>query len=100
MTIGNLPDDLRICAFCPNPCRGAVPESAEGRLETQFPSALSYLALALHEGYVRPDAEVAATLANTGIAEICRPACVYGFDVPGDLHAFLASSRSVEAVHG
>lgn len=100
MTIGNLPDNLRICAFCPNPCRGAVPGSAEDHFETQLPSALSYLAVAVHEGYVQAAQDVTATLSQTEVAEICRPACVYGFDIPGDLRAFLAGSRLAEALDG
>ena len=88
---------LRICAYCPNPCRGAVPESEDAHFETLLPSSLSYLAVAVQDGFVEPTPEVMATLSDDRIAEICRPACVYGFDIPAELRAARASLESVAA---
>lgn len=88
---------LRICGYCPNPCRGAVPEESESHFETLLPSALSYLAVAVEDGYVRADPDVVAKLSDTRIAELCRPACVYGFDIPEELRRFLTALDTVDA---
>lgn len=77
---------LRFCAWCPQPCRSAWPEAAAQR-EAATPSALSALALMLAEGRVRPDAAIAAALADTAMAEACRPACPYGHDIPAAIAA-------------
>lgn len=78
-------DLLRVCAFCPNPCRAAVPEEVADQRESRTPSALAFLAVALSDGYVEPDPQTRAALIDLELAEMCRPACVYGFDVPGEL---------------
>ncbi|MEF2552958.1 hypothetical protein VQ042_16585 [Aurantimonas sp. A2-1-M11] len=90
-------NSLRICSYCPNPCRGAVPETSDSHLETLLPSALSYLAVAVEEGYVRADPDVVAKLSETRVAELCRPACVYGYDIPAELRTFLAALETVDA---
>jgi hypothetical protein len=75
-------DTLRICAFCPNPCRRALPASYPVQIETYTPSALALLAVLLDDGAVQLSTEVAQTLDSLQVAEQCRPACVYGFDIP------------------
>ncbi len=92
-------DLLRICAFCPNPCRSAVPEDMADQRESRTPSALAYLAVALNDGFVESDAETQAALADLELAEICRPACVYGFDLPAELRAFAAGQSDDAARH-
>lgn len=91
---------LRICAFCPNPCRSAVPEDMADQRESRTPSALAYLAVALNDGFVEPNAETQAALTDLGLAETCRPSCVYGFDVPEELRAFAARQYDETAGHG
>ena len=81
-------DLLRICAFCPNPCRAEIPESVADQRESRTPSALAFLAVAVNEEYVQADADIEAALGDLELAELCRPACVYGFDVPSVLRAF------------
>ncbi|WP_119166726.1 hypothetical protein [Algihabitans albus] len=92
-------DLLRICAFCPNPCRAAISEDIADQRESRTPSALAYLAVAVNEGYVRPDAETQTALRDMELAELCRPLCVYGFDVPAELRAF-ARQRFDEGTSG
>ena len=82
-------DLLRICAFCPNPCRAAISEDIADQRESRTPSALAYLAVALNEGYLQPDAATQAALQDLDLAELCRPVCVYGFDVPAELRAYV-----------
>ena len=81
-------DLLRICAFCPNPCRSEIPESTVDQRESRMPSALAFLAVAVSEGFVQADAPTEAALSDLKLAELCRPACAYGFDVPSELRAF------------
>lgn len=90
---------LRICAFCPNPCRSAVPEDVADQRESRTPSALAYLAVALNDGFVKPDAETRAALADLELAETCRPACVYGFDVPAELRTFATKQHDKTTRH-
>lgn len=82
-------DLLRICAFCPNPCRSEIPEAVADQRESRTPSALAFLAIAVNEGFVRADAPTEAALSDLELAELCRPACAYGFDVPTELRAFV-----------
>ena len=81
-------DLLRICAYCPNPCRSEIPEAVADQRESRTPSALAFLAVAVNEGFVRADSATEAALGDLELAELCRPACAYGFDVPSELRAF------------
>ncbi len=90
---------LRICAFCPNPCRLAVPEDEADQRESRTPSALAYLAVALNDGFVEPDGETQTALADLELAETCRPHCVYEFDVPAELRAFARKQWDETADH-
>lgn len=93
-------DLLRICAFCPNPCRTAIPEEVIDQRESRTPSALAYLAVALDAGYVTADEATEAALGDLELAELCRPSCAYGFDVPGELRAFAQERRDGARDHG
>lgn len=73
---------LRVCAFCPNPCRRAIPASAEQQIESRTPSALALLALQVTQGRAPRDPSVKAALLELDAAIACRDACVYGFDIP------------------
>lgn len=73
---------LRMCAFCPNPCRRAIPASLEHQLESRTPSALALLALQATHGRAPRDPSVREALLELDAAIACRDACVYGLDVP------------------
>ncbi len=73
---------LRMCAFCPNPCRRAIPASLEHQLESRTPSALALLALQVTHGRAPRDPSVRHALLELEAAIACRDACVYGFDIP------------------
>ncbi|MCU0983892.1 MAG: hypothetical protein MUC89_02965 [Acetobacteraceae bacterium] len=84
---------LRFCAWCPNLCRSAWPESGAQR-EAATPSALSALALMLAERKVTADAAVSATLADLTMAEACRAACPYGHDIPAAVTAVAGAAHA------
>lgn len=84
---------LRFCAWCPNLCRSAWPEDGAQR-EAATPSALSALALMLAEKRVSPDASVSAALGDTAMAEACRPACPYGYDIPAAVAAVAGAAHA------
>lgn len=73
---------LRMCAFCPNPCRRAIPASLEHQLESRTPSALALLALEVTHDRAPRDRSVREALLELEAATACRDACVYGFDIP------------------
>ncbi len=80
---------LRFCAYCPNPCRSAWPAQALQN-EAATPSAMALLTIAVLDGRVSADADVRARLADRRMAETCRPACPYGFDIPALIAAATA----------
>lgn len=71
---------LKICAFCPNPCRSALPTDGPAPKESRLPSAQSLLALYLVDGRVLDDS-LLDTLADRDAVKVCQDRCVYGFDV-------------------
>jgi fumarate reductase (CoM/CoB) subunit B len=73
---------LRICAFCPNPCRRAIPAALPAQLESQTPSALALLALYVTEGTLPWSEDIGRSLGALDAAEACRPACAYAYDIP------------------
>ncbi len=75
-------EQLRFCAFCPNPCRRAWPAAEATQNEAITSSALSTLAMQVAEGRVAFDDDVRAVLMRQDMARACRPACPYGIDVP------------------
>lgn len=74
-------DLLRFCACCPAPCRSAITIDGGGVPETQTPSSLALIALAVLEGRIAPDGQVLAILRRTGPARQCVAACPYGHDI-------------------
>ncbi len=74
---------FRFCACCPNPCRKDIPASMDRQVESETPSALSLIALAVIDGHLPYDADARAALSATEAAHACRPACPYGFDIAG-----------------
>lgn len=74
--------ELRMCAFCPNPCRSAIPPTLDQQVESRTPSALALLALQVTLGRVPIDPSVREALLDLDAAIACRSACAYGFDIP------------------
>ncbi|MEF7617269.1 hypothetical protein V4F39_25380 [Aquincola sp. MAHUQ-54] len=91
-------DLFRFCACCPNPCRRAVPAGDDGlQTESQTPSALSLIALAVIDGALPFDEGTRRALARTAAAHACRPACPYGFDIAGAIDAFRSQQEPADA---
>ena len=84
-------DLFRFCACCPNPCRRGVPADRPFQLESETPSALSMIALAVIDGELDYDEATRSALARTEAAHACSPACPYGYDVAGAIDAFCAA---------
>lgn len=81
---------LRLCACCPNPCRRAIPPDAARQVETDTPSALAMVALAVIDGAMDFDEPVRHALSRTQAAHHCRDACTYGLDIASTIDAFVA----------
>jgi len=90
-----LPESLRICAVCPNPCRSALGATA-GPPESRLPSAMAYLCYAIALGHLPPRADVVRSLRDLDAVRVCQERCVYGYRVADDIAAFTAG-LSVEA---
>lgn len=90
-----LPEPLRICAVCPNPCRSAL-GTAAGPPESRLPSAMAYLCYAIALGHLEPRADVVRSLRDLDAVRVCQERCVYGYRVADDIAAF-AAGLSVEA---
>jgi len=84
-------EQLRFCAFCPNPCRRAWPAAEAAQDEAITSSALSTLAMQVAEGRVELDDDVRAALMRQDMARACRPACPYGIDVPALVNGVIRS---------
>ena len=74
---------LRFCACCPNPCRKALPAALVRQVESETPSALALIALAVIDGHLPYDLDAQAALSRTEAAHACRSACPYGYDIAG-----------------
>lgn len=72
---------LRMCALCPSPCRDAWPALSKAPLESELPSGLALLAMAVLDGHIALDDEVRASLHVKPEAELCAQACVYHLSV-------------------
>ncbi len=83
-------DMFRFCACCPSPCRRAIPADAPSQAESETPSALSMIALAVIDGQLDFDAPVHRALCRTELAAHARPACPYGYDIAGAIERFVA----------
>ncbi len=89
-------DLFRFCACCPNPCRRAVPAERAVQIESETPSALSMIALAVIDGELAFDADTRRALARTEVAHHCRAACPYGYDIAGAIEAFTANREHAD----
>lgn len=89
-----LRETLRFCACCPNPCRRAIPPDLPVQVETETPSALSMIALAVIDGQLGLDAGVRQALGRTAAARACKPACPYGYDIAHEIESMLESMEA------
>jgi len=89
-------DLFRFCACCPNPCRRAVPADRPRQVESETPSALSIIALAVIDGQLAFDADTRHALGCTVVAHLFRPACPYGFDIAGAIEAFTTNRERAD----
>lgn len=83
-------DTLRRCACCPSPCRRAIPPDTARQVETDTPSGLAMIALAVIDGALDFDEPVRRALSRTDAAHRCRAACTYGYDIATTIDAFVA----------
>lgn len=88
---------LRFCACCPNPCRRAIPADAPVQVETQTPSALALIALAVIDGELPFDADARRVLRRTEQARLCRAACPYDHDIAGAIDTLVAQQEAQHA---
>lgn len=73
-------DALKTCAFCPNPCRSALPIDEASARESSLPSTQSLMALYLSKDTV-PSETVRSALEDRSVVRVCQERCVYGFDI-------------------
>lgn len=85
---------LSICAFCPNPCRSAIPSGTFPPLESQLPSAMALLAGYLLDGCLDDPDALREALHDRTYVRLCQERCVYGYDVDAAIGAALESARS------
>lgn len=77
----HIPKNLMICAFCPNTCRPSI--AAQGlQIESQTPSALSLIAIAVLEGRIALDDQTKTSLARREAIQASVGHCTYGLDMP------------------
>jgi hypothetical protein len=88
--------NLTICAYCPNTCRPSYAADASVQIESQTPSALSLITLAVLDGRLPLDDETRRALGRRGAAEASVGHCTYGLDMPANIDAALPT----EARHG
>ena len=87
---------LRSCAFCPNTCRPSYAATATPQIESQTPSALCLLALAVLDGRLdRRDSGVALALARRDAVRASRGRCSFGFDIDAALDQALQPAPTV-----
>lgn len=88
--------DLTLCAFCPNTCRPTYAAEASVQIESQTPSALSLIVLAVLDGRLPLDAETQQALGRRGPVEASVGHCTYGLNMPAVIDAALQA----EGYHG
>lgn len=85
---------LTTCAYCPNVCRPSYAHDDSVQTESQTPSALSLIMLAVLDGRLADDTETCAVLARRGAADASVGHCIYGLDIPAALDAALAERKT------
>ena len=74
-------DTLRRCACCPSPCRRAIPPDTARQVETDTPSGLAMIALAVIDGALDFDEPVRRALSPPDAGPCFRAACTHGLDI-------------------
>jgi hypothetical protein len=82
--------DLTTCAYCPNTCRPSYAANAAVQIESQTPSALSLITLAVIDGRIPFDADTRAALGRREAANASVGHCTYGLNMPIQIDAALA----------
>jgi hypothetical protein len=72
---------LKICAFCPNTCRSSYQASESLQIESQTPSALSFICLAVHQGNLEWNQETKDTLMRREAVKASVGNCTYGLNM-------------------
>ena len=79
-----------ICAFCPNTCRPAI--AAQGvQIESQTPSSLALITMAVLQGRLELDRATRATLACRDAVNASVGHCTYKLNMPQELDDALNS---------
>lgn len=85
---------LRTCAFCPNTCRPSHPSEAALQIESQTPSAMALIALAVLDGRLVPDSGARVALQRRDAVRASREQCNFGFDIDATLDAALGTTSA------
>jgi len=72
---------IKICAFCPNTCRSSFGASETLQIESQTPSALSLICLAVHQGNLEWDQETRNVLMRRDAVKSSAGKCTYGLNM-------------------
>lgn len=83
-------DALTTCAYCPNTCRPSYAADAALQIESQTPSALSLITLAVLDKRLPLDEDTRKSLGRRAAAEASVGHCTYGMNMPAFLDAALA----------
>lgn len=81
---------LTTCAYCPNTCRPSYADNDAVQKESQTPSALSLITLAVLDGRLPLDHDTRTALARRDAANASVGHCTYGLDIPATLDTALA----------
>ena len=81
---------LTICAYCPNTCRPSYADNDAAQKESQTPSALSLITLAVLDGRLPLDSGTQTALGRRDAANASVGHCTYGLNIPATLDAALA----------
>jgi hypothetical protein len=72
---------LKICAFCPNTCRSSFGATEVLQIESQTPSALSFICLAVHQGNLDWNQETQDVLMRRDAVKSSVGKCTYGLNM-------------------
>lgn len=82
--------NLTTCAYCPNTCRPSYAADASIQIESQTPSALSLITLAVLDGRLPLNDGTRLALSRRAAVEASIHYCTYGLNIPESLDAALA----------
>ena len=79
--MGEAIKSLKICAFCPNTCRSSYAATEALQIESQTPSALAFICLAVHQGNLEWDQETKDVLDRRNAVKASVGHCTYGLNM-------------------